>query len=59
MSSAIGLRPIPREEGQRSEFAKPNVSLLLPDQRPVPEHLSQPQPLRLPPVEHYLDDIRR
>jgi hypothetical protein len=28
-------------------------------QRPVPEHLSQHQPLRLPPVENRLDEVRR
>ena len=33
--------------------------LLLPHQRPVPEHLSQHQPLRLPPVENRLDEVRR
>jgi hypothetical protein len=45
MSSAIGLRPIPRKEGQRSEFAKPDGTLLLPCHRAVSQHFSEPQPL--------------
>ena len=40
--------------------AEPPVqSLLRPCWRPVPEHLGQPQPLRLPPVTDRLDDVRR
>jgi hypothetical protein len=39
---------------------KPSVhSLFLPRHRPVPQHLGQPQPLRLPPVKDRLHDIRR
>ena len=34
-------------------------ALLLPAERPVPEHLGQPQPLWLPPIEDRLDDIWR
>jgi hypothetical protein len=30
-----------------------------PAQRPVPQHLGQPQPLRLPPVENRLHDVGR
>ena len=33
--------------------------MLIPSQRPIPQHLSQPEPLRLPAVENRLDDIRR
>jgi hypothetical protein len=31
------------------------LPLLLPHQRPVPQHLGKPQSLRLPPVEDRLD----
>jgi hypothetical protein len=40
-------------------FRTPTAPVLIPIQRPVPKHLSQPQPLRLPPVEDGLDDVRR
>ena len=37
----------------------PKDSLLLPVQRPIPQHLGQPQPLRLPPIEDRFHDVRR
>ena len=37
----------------------PGAALLLPNQRPIPQHLGQPQPLRLPSVQDRLDDLRR
>ena len=37
----------------------PGAPLLLPRKRPIPQHLSQPQPLRLPPVQDRLHDVRR
>jgi hypothetical protein len=37
----------------------PGAALLLPTQRSVPQHLGEPEPLRLPPVEDRLDDVRR
>ena len=37
----------------------PTCSLLTPIQRSVPQHLGEPEPLRLLPVKDRLDDIRR
>jgi hypothetical protein len=37
----------------------PGLPLDVPDKRPVPQHLSQPQPLWLPSVEDRFDDVRR
>jgi hypothetical protein len=37
----------------------PNAALVIPGQRPVPKHLSKPQPLGLSPVQDRLDDVRR
>ena len=36
----------------------PAQPLLLPCQWPIPEHLRQPQPLRLPPIEDRLHNVR-
>jgi len=33
--------------------------LFVPIERPIPQHLRQPQPLRLPSVKDRLDDVRR
>src|SRR5919106_3512279 len=33
--------------------------LVLPTTWSIPQHLSQPQPLRLPSVKHRLDEVRR
>jgi hypothetical protein len=33
--------------------------LLLPHRRPVPQHLGEPQPLRLSPVEDHFHNVRR
>jgi hypothetical protein len=35
------------------------ATLVIPCERSVPQHLSQPQPLRLPSVENRLGDVRR
>jgi hypothetical protein len=37
----------------------PNASLFLPRQRPISQHLRQPQPLGLPPVQDPFHDVRR
>jgi hypothetical protein len=37
----------------------PNVSLLLPAHRPISQHLSQPQPFRLPSIEDRFHDVGR
>jgi multiple sugar transport system permease protein len=34
-------------------------ALLLPYKRPIPQHLGQPEPLRLPPVQDRLHNVRR
>jgi hypothetical protein len=36
-----------------------DTALLIPIQRRVPQHLGEPEPLRLPSVEDRLDDVRR
>jgi hypothetical protein len=42
-----------------SRHAKPQThSLLIPCERSVPQHLGQPQPLRLPSVEYPFDYVR-
>jgi hypothetical protein len=33
--------------------------LFIPIQRPIAQQLAEPQPLRLPPVQNRLDDVRR
>ena len=35
------------------------ASLLIPGQRPIPQHLGQPQPLRLPPIKDRPHDVGR
>ena len=42
--------------GNRAAVGRDDAAI--PAQRPVPRHFSQPQPLRLPPVEDHLDDVR-
>jgi hypothetical protein len=37
----------------------PAKSLLIPPQRPVPQHFSEPHLLRLPPVQDCFNDVRR
>jgi hypothetical protein len=37
----------------------PTCSLFIPIQRPIAQHLSQPESLRLSPIEERLDNVRR
>jgi hypothetical protein len=37
----------------------PNAALLLPCYRPIPQHLCEPQSLRLAPIENRFDDVGR
>ena len=50
-TSRLGITPSSAPGGTRS------AALLLPCERSVPQHLRQPQPLRLPPIEDRLDDV--
>jgi hypothetical protein len=53
-----GDRSLP-DRGRRSSILSPAHPLLIPGQRPVPQHLSKPQPLRLTSVEDRLNDVWR
>ena len=63
--SVSALEPTvrPRDRTSLSSFVSiaeaPGLPLGVPGKRPIPEHLGQPQPLRLPPVEDRLDNVRR
>ena len=51
--------PLALSARRRTPREIPGASLLIPGQRPVPQHLGEPEPLRLPSVQDPLHDVGR